>query len=112
MALLGSSQIEGIRRHYRGGDLSVRELIELLQHRVASGAERASRELVRRMCDYDHYNKKAHTEGSSDETTHYLIRINNKGHHLRLDKAGVIFQITDDNRRDIGTVPPWVAPGV
>lgn len=111
MALLGSLQIERIRRNYQGGDLSARELIDILQHQIAFGAERASRELVRRMGAHGHYNKRAHTEGSRDQTPHYLIRINNKGHHLRLDSHGIVFQITDDTGHDLGAVPPWVAPG-
>lgn len=111
MAMLGSLQVERVRRNHRGGDLSARELLELIQHRVAFGAERASRELVRRMCAHEHFNRDEHTAGSRDATRHYTIWVNGRGHHLRLDAQGVVFQITDDLDRDIGVVPPWVAPG-
>jgi hypothetical protein len=111
MALLGSLQIERIRRNYRGGDLGVSRLLEILQFRVASGAERASRELVRRMMTHEHSNRAAHTEGSRDGTLHYTVWIKGRGYHLRLDARGIVFQITDWLGRDLGTVPPWIAPG-
>lgn len=111
MAMLGSLQIERIRRNHDGGDLSAIQLIDLLQNRVAPGAERASRELVRRMIAHKHFNRRAHTEGSDDQTRHYTIYVNDRGHHLRLDARGIVFQITDENQHDLGTVPPWVAPG-
>jgi len=111
METLGSLQIERIRRNHRGGDLSARELLELLQRRVAMGAERGCRELVRRLARSPYSNMKAHNKGSRDKTMHYTIWIKGKGHHLRLDARGIIFQITDDRGRDLGIIPPWVAPG-
>jgi hypothetical protein len=111
MPLLAAPQIERIQRNYRGGDLSATELIDLLQHKVAPGAERASRELVRRMMEHAHFNRAAHTQGSRDATVHYTVYVNDRGHHLRLDSSGIIFQITDQAQRDLGVVPPWVAPG-
>jgi hypothetical protein len=111
MAMLGSIQTERVRRNHRGGDLSASQLLDLLQYRVAFGAERASRELVRRMSAHEHYNRAAHTAGSRDKTAHYTVWVKGKGHHLRLDSRGIVFQITDEYERDLGTVPPWVAPG-
>ena len=109
MPLLGALQVQEIRRNYRGGDLSANQLIDILEHRVAYGAERASRVLVRLMCARKHYTEKAHT--STDKTMHYLMRVGSKSCHLRLDARGVVFQITDEQGHDLGTVPPWVAPG-
>ncbi|MGH9885242.1 MAG: hypothetical protein ACREBE_06925 [bacterium] len=111
MSRLGSLQIERIRRNQRGGDLSAAHLIHLLEEKVAIGAQRASRELIRRMMAFEHYNRRAHTTGSEDGTMHYTVYVKGKGHHLRLDSRGVVFQITDEFRRDLGSVPPWVAPG-
>ena len=111
MALLGSLQVERMRRNYRGGDLSIAQLLDLLQNRVAPGAERASRELVRRMGMHGHWNQHIHIAGSKDQTPHYTIWINSRGHHLRLDARGIVFQVTDPANQDLGVVPPWVAPG-
>ena len=111
MPVLGSLQIEQVRRNHRGGDLSASQLLDLLQRRVASGAERASRELIRRMCAHEHYNRSAHTAGSKDGTMHYTVWVNRRGHHLRLDANHIVFQVTDDCDSDLGIVPPWVAPG-
>ncbi len=111
MECLGSLQIERIRINHRGGDLSAGQLLELLQRRVALGAERAARVLARRMATSHYFNRAAHTKGSKDKTSHYTVWIKNKGHHLRLDARGVVFQITDERGRDLGIVSPWVAPG-
>jgi hypothetical protein len=111
MALLGALQIEKIRRNYTGGDMSTNQLLEILQNKVALGAERACRELARRMSDHKHFNRMKHKVGSRDGTLHYTIWVNNKGHHLRLDARGIVFQITDELGHDLGIVPPWVPPG-
>ena len=110
MAELSSYQIEKIRRNHHGGDVTAAALLDLFQHRVASGAERAVRELVRRMTEDPHFNRREHTEGSRDQTPHVTIWVNGRGHHLRLDSHGVVFQVTEVGG-DVGTVPPWVRPG-
>ncbi len=111
MAILNPLQIDRIRRNHRGGDLTAGQLLEMLQHKVAPGAERAGRELVRRMAAHGHYNRASHKIGSRDRTMHITIWVNNKGNHLRLDSHNIIFQITNDSGSDLGIVSPWVAPG-
>jgi hypothetical protein len=59
-----------------------------------------------------------HKEGSEDKTSHFTVYIKRggrfKGYHVRLDGRGVVWQITDlwfNEVRDLGVVPPWMAPG-
>jgi hypothetical protein len=113
MARFGARQIEGIRRNYLYGDLSVRQLLDLLQNKVAPGAERAVRDLARLLMETEHRNRALHNERSKDETMHYTIFVKGKGgHHLRADSRGIVFQVTDDPKgHDLGEVPPWVPPG-
>lgn len=116
--MLTPFQKEKILRHYLFGQISVMRLIYLFENNVAPGAERAAKVLADLMVQKYHQNLRDHNEGSQDETMHYTIRLSNnrngsnwKGFHLRLDAKGVIFQITDDQRRDIGTIPGYVPPG-
>jgi hypothetical protein len=112
MAQLGARQIEGIRRNYVRGDLSVAQLLDLLQNRVATGAERAVRDLARLMMEHEHRNRALHDVGSHDRTMHYTIFVRGGGHHLRTDARGIVFQVTNDAQgHDLGEVAPWVPPG-
>jgi len=109
---------ERIVRNYRFGDLSATVLINLLESRVAGGADRSARILKKLLTRKYHRNLRYHTTGSKDSTVHYTVFLSNnqngsneKGYHLRLDANGIIFQITDNNGNDLGTIPGYVAPG-
>ncbi|MEZ5064052.1 MAG: hypothetical protein R3B81_04915 [bacterium] len=110
MFKLNSVQIESIRRNYDGGELSCDQLIELLESRVAPGAQPARTLFLRELVVGRHRNLRAHTEGSKDGTLHYTVFVGGRGYHLRVDRRGVVFQITN-KEGDLHPVPPWVRPG-
>jgi len=101
-----------IKWSYRYGDLTCDDLLYLLENRVSPGAMRARNRLLFLLVNSRrHENLAAHNEGSDDKTMHYTIYIDNKGYHLRLDRQGMVYQITNNNKQDLGTIPPWVPPG-
>jgi hypothetical protein len=103
---------EKIMRSYGGGDLTCQGLLNLLQGHVSYGAMRARNKLLAILAEARrHTNHAAHKTGSNDRTMHYTIFIDGRGYHLRIDAQGAIFQITDNQQRDLGVIPPWVPPG-
>jgi len=110
-AKLPPEVVEKIRRNYAGGDLNCQALLKLIQTKVAPRALRARNELAGRMASARHRNLSAHKTTGDDETPHYTIFVKNKGHHLRLNRQGVVWQITDGAGRDLGVVPTWFSPG-
>jgi hypothetical protein len=114
MLELSAPARDAIRRNYVYGDLGPSEFLDLITGRVASGAARGVRALTRVLEESQYSVQEAHVTGSADQTMHYTVWIHRhgrQGHHLRLDGNGVIFQVTDNTGRDMGEVPPWVAPG-
>ena len=101
---------ERIIRNFIGGDLSAEELIAILESKVAPGAQTSRTMLINLLAGGQHRNLRAHTQGSADGTVHYTVFVANRGYHLRLDRRGVIFQITDA-QGSLSRVPPWVRPG-
>jgi len=107
MVKIVSKKRERILRNYRGGRLACTELLRLLETRVAPGAESSVRALVDILASRTHWNLAAHTEGSRDGTRHYTVMAG-RGYHLRLDRRGVIFQVTvGETGRNLGPILPW-----
>lgn len=111
--LINGPTREGIRRNYAGGALSCNQLLDLLEFKVQYRCLRARNVLANILANYRHRNLRAHNENSRDRTRHYTIYASgHRGIHLRLDANRTIFRIeTEDGKRDLGTVAPWIPPG-
>jgi hypothetical protein len=77
-----------------------------------------SSELLDRMALSDtwHVTAGPHKKGdlgstTRDGTTHITVFIRNESYHLRMDKRGHLFQVTDKNHKPLGGVAPYASPG-
>ncbi len=110
MFKLAPLQRERVQRNYLYGDLSCDELIDLLENKIAPAVHFSRTKLVNELVTRPHRNLKAHTKGSDDKKLHYTVFVNGRGYHLRLDRRGIIFQITDRDG-NLSPVLPWTPPG-
>lgn len=111
-----------IQRGSRRVTANTDEVVGMLEEAIESGRHpgirRDSKELLDRMAMSDEWKVSAgkHRKGdlgsnTQDATSHITIDIDGESYHLRMDKQGYPFQITDKSQKSIGGVPPWVSPG-
>ena len=104
---------EGIYRNYkRSSKISCQDLIWILENRVQPTAMRSRNILTKLMAKGKHHNNIAHVTGSTDQTLHYTIHVNDRGYHLRLSKNKVIFMITGPDNKSLDGVNPGEQEGI
>ena len=111
-----------IQRGSRRVTANAEEVVGMLEEAIASGRHpgirRDSKELLDRMAMSDEWRVSAgkHRKGdlgskTQDATSHITIDVDGESFHLRVDKQGYPFQITDKTEKSLGGVPPWISPG-
>lgn len=111
MAMFSPQVVERIRAHYRGGDLAVGDLLDLLQFRVSPPAERASQVLARMLCLHEHTNRIEFTAGAGNVMPLYTVTVDGHAYRVQLDGRNWASAIMDAANVDLACSEPSVATG-
>lgn len=111
MGMFSTQVVERIRQNYGGGDLAAGDLLDLLQFRVAPGAERASQVLARKLCAGAHSNRAQGGGGAKGGALLYEIAIGGDEYLVHLDGRHFADSITDSANVDLACSEPEAETG-